>query len=996
MRNYRTGATLDTFETLPMTHLKTVTNFINLPIQQRTCNQDNLINIKLRQKTFKQQCRFGLLNAQSICNKVDRIKSHVLDNNLDICAFTETWLKDGNDYECDAIKPDGYNFHHVDRQGKIGGGVGILSKKCYHAKIQKSTSRSSFEHMKMSIISDTKLVFVLVIYRPPCTSLALFLEEFSCLLEETTLQHDNVLLIGDFNIHKDQENGYMNKFGNIMSAFSLLQHVTQPTNDKGHILDLVISREKSDVQVSKVRIDTPFSDHYAISFDLSINKKINDQKKISFRKISNIDLESLKSDISKSPICLSPSEDICTLVDQYNSSLSALLEKHAPLQNKVLSSKNNEPWYDNNIREIKLECRRAERKWRKSKTEENCQAFRQINIKLNKSIQSSKSKYYTDLISNETDKKKLFQHFSRIMNKKNATPLPEHTSAEELANDFNSFFKSKIDSIRSNFVDNKNDQLRYDIKAKSTLENFKTWTEQDVKKLITSMPNKSCALDPLPTKLVKECVDELVPSITKLINISLSEGCIPSKLKEAIITPLLKKQNAELTLKNYRPVSNLAYISKLIEKAVAEEMLEYIAENGLTIPLQSAYKARHSTETALIKVFNDILTQIDDQKVVFLSLLDLSAAFDTVDHSILLQRLEHTFGFKGTVLKWFSSYLNDRTQKVLIEGKTSTSATLNCSVPQGSVLGAHLYSNYVSPLGNLLALLCLLFHLYADDTQLMKVVEPNSVQKQHESISQLETGIMKVGSWMKDNKLQLNRDKTEFMIIGTKNQLKKMHVDSITLGDEIVRKSSEVRNLGVYMDSELSMVKHVTNLCKTCYYHIRNIYKIRRFLTMEATKTLVHATIINRLDYCNSLLYGLPENLIGKLQKVQNASARLITGLSKYDHITAALKDLHWLPIAARIKYKICIITFKSRMGLTPNYIAEMLMPYHPSRPLRSAGECKLVEERFKLSTYGNRAFSNHAPSLWNQLPDNLKNETSFTKFKKDLKTELFEKAYCQ
>ena len=210
-------------------------------------------------------------------------------------------------------------------------------------------------------------------------------------------------------------------------------------------------------------------------------------------------------------------------------------------------------------------------------------------------------------------------------------------------------------------------------------------------------------------------------------------------------------------------------------------MRPYINDNNLSVPLQSAYKAKHSTETALLKIFNDILLQIDNQQVVLLTLLDLSAAFDTVDHHILLHRLEHSFGFKGEALQWFKSYLTNRTQRVCINGEKSQVTNLDCCVPQGSILGAPLYSDYTSPTGKLLRLLIILFHMYADDTQLMKFLNPNNIDEQVSSVESLESGIGELADWMKNNKLKLNEEKTEFLIIGTKQQLKKMQIDSITL-----------------------------------------------------------------------------------------------------------------------------------------------------------------------------------------------------------------------
>ena len=199
---------------------------------------------------------------------------------------------------------------------------------------------------------------------------------------------------------------------------------------------------------------------------------------------------------------------------------------------------------------------------------------------------------------------------------------------------------------------------------------------------------------------------------------SLSEGMMPSCFKHAVITPLLKKPGADLNFKNYRPVSGLPFLSKVIEKAVSQQLSEHVLLNNLDEELQSAYKSKHSTETALLKITNDILLETDKQKVVLLAFLDLSAAFDTVDHTILLNRLQTMFGIEGTALQWFKTYLQGRSQSVIINNVTSEKKYLKCCVPQGSGLGPGLYCKYTLPLGIIIRIYSVLFHMYADDSQL--------------------------------------------------------------------------------------------------------------------------------------------------------------------------------------------------------------------------------------------------------------------------------------
>ena len=203
----------------------------------------------------------------------------------------------------------------------------------------------------------------------------------------------------------------------------------------------------------------------------------------------------------------------------------------------------------------------------------------------------------------------------------------------------------------------------------------------------------------------------------------------------------------------------------------------------------------------------------------------------------------------------------------MVNGKTSKSKELDCCVPQGSILGADLYSEYTIPLGELLRILELLYHFYADDSQLIKIIDPNTISEHEKAKTDLQNNINRIRNWMGINKLQLNSEKTELLIIGSKAELQKVKINELKLGNDIIIPKPTVRNLGVMMDNELKMADHIQYTSKKCYAALRNIYKIRRFITVDATKQLVHACVISNIDYCNVLLYGLPSNILNQITK---------------------------------------------------------------------------------------------------------------------------------
>ena len=512
------------------------------------------------------------------------------------------------------------------------------------------------------------------------------------------------------------------------------------------------------------------------------------------------------------------------------------------------------------------------------------------------------------------------------------------------------------------------------------------------KKLIKSSKSKTCSLDPDPTWLLKSCSVELLPIITEIINHSLSTSTFSSVLKQALVYPLIKKVGLDKEdYCNYRPVSNLSFISKLIEKVVLDQLNKHLSLNELSDNFQSAYRKFHSTETALVKVQSDIMNAIDGGSAAVLVLLDLSAAFDVLDHSILLNRLENICGIRTNALDWFKSYLTSRVQAVQVKDRVSNYKSLPHGVPQVSCIGPQLFSVYIQPLGALIRRHGINYHCYADDTQLYLTFLPDQPST---ALSKLELCISEVRVWMSHNMLMLNENKTEVMIFSSKARFPLVRNLSVQVGDTIIKSASSVRNLGVRMSTCMSMDTHINSICCSSYMHLRTISKIRQYLTKEATKTLTHALVLSRIDYANALLCAAPDYTIAKLQQVQNVAAGIITKTSRHDHITPALMSLHWLPVKQRVKFKALLLVYKALNGLAPGYICDLLKIRTPARTLRSSNSQFLVVPPRKTVTYGDKCFSSYAPLHWNVLPANIRNADSILTFKKQLKTFLFKESY--
>ena len=283
---------------------------------------------------------------------------------------------------------------------------------------------------------------------------------------------------------------------------------------------------------------------------------------------------------------------------------------------------------------------------------------------------------------------------------------------------------------------------------------------------------------------------------------------------------------------------------------------------------------------------------------------------------------------------------------------------------------------------------------FTQTTQLYTTFCPTVTGDDSKVLGVLTNCLTDIQTWMSVNFLKFNPHKTEFLVISSPHFRHKVQIQDIQVGDAHVQPSSDARNLGVLFDQSMDLKKHVSNTCRTSYMFLRRIAAIRHLLTTSAAEQLIHAFITSRLDFCNSLLAGLPQNTLHRLQSVQNAAARLLTGTKISSHISPILHNLHWLPIHSRIQYKIILLTFKALHGLSPTYIQNLIRPRSARPGLRSSGSMLYVPLT-RLSSYGDRAFSNISPRLWNSLPQHLKDTHDISRFQHALKTHLFRLAFA-
>jgi len=347
-----------------------------------------------------------------------------------------------------------------------------------------------------------------------------------------------------------------------------------------------------------------------------------------------------------------------------------------------------------------------------------------------------------------------------------------------------------------------------------SLLQFSVISVDDVASCVYILLDKSSAFDPLLTYIFKQVVDLLAQFVAELFNRSLAAGHFSGTFKDASITPVLKKPELDSAdTSSYHPISNLTLLSKLRERLMAHQLHHYLATANLFPAVQSGFWPCFCTETAVLSVISDILLAVDRGDFAALVLLDLSAAFDTVDHDILLQRLRTSFGIDGVALKWFQSYLTGRTQHDRRDSDRSATVQLICGFPQGSVLGPILFILYTTDLVSVFEQHGLSPHLYAEDSHIYGSCLPS---------------VDTVVDWMSSNRLQLNGDKTEFMWLTTARRQQRLPTCGQLIGSTVITPCKTARDLGVYIDADITMRTHLQRTISCCFATLCQLRTIRR------------------------------------------------------------------------------------------------------------------------------------------------------------------------
>ena len=496
-------------------------------------------------------------------------------------------------------------------------------------------------------------------------------------------------------------------------------------------------------------------------------------------------------------------------------------------------------------------------------------------------------------------------------------------------------------------------------------------------------PAKSAGIDNLTGKFLKEGAPVLASPITDLVNLSISLSLFPDDCKIAKLKLLYKKE-AKTKPKNYRPISLLPLLSKIIERIIHNQTQEFLDKNNILYKYQSGFRKHHSTDTCLSYLTDKVKIGFEEGLLTGMVLIDLQKAFDTIDHSILLEKMS-CLGFAGKTIAWYTSYLTNRSFIVNVGKESSSPGKLSCGAPQGSILGPLLFLLYVNDMPQTVNSELL---LYADDTCLIYMGKNIQIIEE-----QLNSDFTSLCEWFIDNKLSVHfsEEKTKSILFGTKRQLKDQRDLNLKYGDIEIKQHSRVTYLGCILDNILSGEHMAAKVLNTVHNRLKFLYRKQKFLSLSLRRLLCNALIQPHFDYACAAWYPLLNKRQSKrIQIAQNKCIRCCLNLDNKAHVgTNEFLKINWLPTKKRVEQCICVNVFKFFNQMSPQYRAEI---FHPSSSVHNTRRAtQKLDLPFRKSCIGQKTLSYIGPKTWNNLPAQIKLSKSVNTFKHNIKKSFFD-----
>ena len=948
---------------------------------------------------------------RSVNKKVPLVTQLFSDENLDFIFLTETWQPPSIAGKMDVFTSSFLDFSKAEDLnaklfakprpgGRRGGGVAFLSRETFSVVKYKVNfpTPSAFEFLSVKIMGNFNVIFV-GLYRPSTGSFSRFIAEFRYLLISLVSINCPCIVAGDFNVKmNDSDDRDTIQFCNLLREYNFVAFCSDSaTHRDGNTLDFLVVSSCRDNMISSITADASVegSDHFPVLFSLDlIPLYVNPERSVklkTFRNLKSIDddifANSLQSRLQ--PLLSTNDGTFSSYLSAYRNCIVSVLDDLAPIQSRLVSNKNNPPWFDREYIHQKSIRKRLQNTSNKSAYNAQKRYCSYLSTK-------KRTDFYSALVMEVTSTNNqtlLFKLLNKLTGREVCHDnLPASDDSTELANRFNSFFSQKITDIRQSIA--YSGPLPPSVVSESVdpvgtshtaycLESFTPTSQDEIRSVLKKHGIKTGPGDVLTPVLIDKHLDILIPHFEKLVNLSMSSSNCDG-LKEAHVIPILKSMQLDKEVfKNYRPVSLLSFISKLTERIVHSRINDHLVANSLDNPTQYGYKRNHSCETLLLKLVDDILVATDKKLGVVVMIIDLSAAFDTVDHQLLLNILQNKYRISGSALRWLKSFITGRSQRVRVGDGLSDVLVVLFGVAQGSVLGPLLFNLYCSSIDAVFKSCGFDSMGYADDNIGLRIFPACT------SLTNVDFAVPNclraIRRWADSHFLKLNSGKTKLMVFGNSSFMSSFNHHTLTTDTgSIIPISRTIKLLGVVLDNVLSFNQYVSDIVSSVNLTLRNIGSIRKFLNRKAVEALVHALVTSKLDACNSLFVGMSRGNFAKLQLLQNAALRCVLNIPPQSHLARHYVDLHWLQVEKRSYFKYIVLIFKCINNFAPVQLSSKLKMKCPINMLLD------TEQFVPSSSCGRRSFSYLAPRCWNAMPIELRLITGLEEFKTKLKTFLF------
>ena len=911
-------------------------------------------------------------------------------------AVTETWLLDNTD---DMYNISGYTFISKCRTERTGGGIGIYLRSDFTYIVRNDISMTNgfIECLFVEIVqADGPNVIIGSVYRPPGTDVTLFVYEFIKILDVLSIHKAKLVLIaGDYNLDllKADTHAPTGEFLNCLLTHSFLPTIHYPTritkNSATLIDNIFVNRPIIDSASAIVYSD--ISDHFPVvmhipkkcgkrSIDVLNGKRDYSNDRINCFKfaLSETDWSDVLLNCDNS---VNPNESYSIFISRFNS----LFENYFPVKDHKIS-KNNSPRTEWITKGLIKSCKRKSklyRLWINNPTTNNRSRYIKYRNKLNTLVKLTEKDYYSCKLKEcAGNLRETWKVIRNVLNKSATDTVMSNfvkdgnliTRQTEIVENFNMYFSQIGDRLASSIPLSTAEFTDY---LKSSPPNsfaFHLSDPNEVIHIVDSFKNKSSfGYDKIPLMILKNCIREIAEPISAILNSSMTSGIFPDDLKIAKVCPIFKA-GPKNECSNYRPISVLSSFSKIFEKAVYTRLENYINYNNILSSKQYGFRSKYSTYMAMLDMCNNITDSVDNKLFSVGIFIDLAKAFDTINHKILLTKLEH-YGIRGITLQWFSDYLSNRKQYVSVSNVNSNYADITCGVPQGSVLGPLLFIIYINDVVNCSSLLR--FVLFADDTSIFYSNKYLDVL-----MTILNNELHKLSTWFQCNKLSLNVKKTHYIVFGSKNKLCTDTNFQLYIDGHLLQRVTSTPFLGIIVDDKLNWKAHTYQISLKVSRGLGILNRVKGIFSQDILKTLYLTLIQPYFQYCNIIWGGASHFALSRLIVLQKRAVRLIT----YSHYRAhscplfirtrilRLADIHVLQLS--------LFMYKTKHGLIPPSCVYTVASSNSRYNLRRKRD--FIDIPFHTDVR-KRHVAIAGPYVWKSLSDGIKASPTVFIFKRML-----------